>query len=178
MNSICDKTSGQCQCHPRIRGKQCDKPMQNHYFPTLYQYQYEIEDGRTPRNNKVRFGFFEETFPNFSWKGYGVFNDLQTEIIQDVYIPKSSLYRMVLRYINKNSQDVVGRIEIVPDNPSDIEQSFTVVFKPSEQPAFVTVSGIHGLIPSPFVMNPGKWSINLKINKNLLVVSTLIGKPV
>jgi len=35
----------------------------------------------------------------------------------------------------------------------------------------VTVSGATGNIPSPFVMNPGRWAVTIKIEQNLFVVS-------
>lgn len=172
ISSVCAKTSGQCQCHPRIQGKSCDKPAINHYFPTLHQYQYEVEDGRTPGNNKVRIGSSDVDFPEYSWKGYGVFSDLQHEIImQNIMVHKPSLYRMVLRYVNKNSQDVMGTISIIPDNPSDSNQTFTVVFKPSEVPTFVTVFNSKTSVPSPFVMNPGIWTVSITIKSYLLLVS-------
>lgn len=53
-NNICDKVTGQCSCRHRIQGQRCDQPMQTHYFPTLYQYKFEIEDGKTPQNTPVR----------------------------------------------------------------------------------------------------------------------------
>lgn len=38
----------------------------------------------------------------------------------------------------------------------------------------MTVSGATGNIPSPFVMNPGRWAVIIKIEQNLFVVSKLI----
>lgn len=35
----------------------------------------------------------------------------------------------------------------------------------------MTVSGATGNIPSPFVMNPGRWAVTIKIEQNLFVVS-------
>lgn len=128
-----------------------------------------MEDGRTPSNNAVRYGFAEDVFPEYSWKGYAVFSTLQNEIIQDVDIQKSSLYRMVLRYINKNEEPILGSIKITPDNPSEIEQFFKVQFKPTSRPAFVTVAGPLGNLPAPMVMNPGHWSISISTDKSLFL---------
>lgn len=169
VNPVCDKQSGQCQCRPRVAGRACNEPLQAHYFPTLHQYQYEVEDGRTPSNSAVRYGFDEEVFPDYSWKGYAVFSPLQDEIIQSVYIPKSTLYRMVLRYINPNAESILGHIKITPDNPSDTEQTFEVLFKPSNRSSFVTVAGVSGTIPSPLVMNPGHWDISISTKKSLFL---------
>lgn len=72
---------------------------------------------------------------------------------------------MVLRYLNKNNADVYGNIKIIPDNPSDNEQELaSVQFKNSSEPAFVTVSGL------PLVMNPGRWTVKIKVDSNLFLV--------
>ena len=64
---------------------------------------------------------------------------------------------------------------IIPDNPSDEEQHFQVVFKPNmHSPAFVVVAGLGGGIPSPLVMNPGKWDIHIKIQRSLFLVTNFI----
>lgn len=76
-SSICDKSSGQCFCRPRITGQTCKKPLQTHYFPTLHQYQVEAEDGTTPAGGPVRFGYDENIFPEYSWRGYAVYSQLQ-----------------------------------------------------------------------------------------------------
>ncbi|UYV65133.1 epi-1 [Cordylochernes scorpioides] len=73
ITPICDKVSGQCACKPRITGLNCDRPLQMHYFPTLFQHKFEIEDGRTPEGADIRFDFDESIFPGFSWKGYATF---------------------------------------------------------------------------------------------------------
>ncbi|XP_029032401.2 laminin subunit alpha [Osmia bicornis bicornis] len=169
VNSVCDKQTGQCQCQPRVTGLTCKEPLKAHYFPTLHQFQYEAEDGRTPSNSPVRYGFTEEHFPGYSWKGYAVFSALQDEIILDVYIQKSSLYRMVLKYVNPNNEPILGTITITPENPSEVEQQFKVNFKPTVKPSFVTVAGPQGNLPSPMVMNPGHWSISIATKKSLFL---------
>jgi laminin alpha 3/5 len=78
---------------------------------------------------------------------------------------------MVLRYKNPNPEPILGSITITPDNPTDIEQNFLVQFKPSHEPTFTTVSGPSGSIPSPLVMNPGHWSVSIKNEKSLFLVS-------
>jgi laminin alpha 3/5 len=140
-----------------------------HYFPTLHQYQYEAEDGRTPSGSAVRYGFTEDLFPNFSWKGYAVFSALQDEIVLGVGIGKSSLYRMVLRYVNPNNEPILGIITITPDNTAEVEQHFKVNFKPTIRPSFVTVAGAHSNHPSPMVMNPGRWTIKIATKKSLFL---------
>lgn len=46
----------------------------------------------------------------------------QNTIIQTIFIQKSSLYRMVLRYVNPNPDPIIGKITITPDNSNEIEQ--------------------------------------------------------
>lgn len=70
VNTICDKLSGQCLCQSRVTGLTCKEPIPAHYFPTLFQYQYEIENGRTPENTVVRYLHNEAVFPDYSWRGY------------------------------------------------------------------------------------------------------------
>ncbi|KAB0790802.1 hypothetical protein PPYR_15312 [Photinus pyralis] len=167
LSTVCDKLTGQCPCQSRVIGKTCKEPLKAHYFPTLYQYQYEAEDGYSiPSNTAVRYGYDERLFPGYSWKGYAVFSQLQNEIIQDVHISKPSLYRMVIHYINRNPEPVNGQIRIMPDNPNDYEQTFKVNFKSSFEPNFVTVAGDTG---NAFVINPGRWAVSIKSEKNLLV---------
>lgn len=170
VSNICHKTTGQCPCQSRVTGRTCKEPLQTHYFPTLYQYQYEVEDGHTPENSRVRYAHSEHIFPNYSWKGYAVFSPLQKEVVQDIYIIKPSLYRMVLKFVNSNSNTVIGGIRIIPDNPSDIEQYLKVQFRNSSEPVFVTVSGESGNTPKPFVMNPGRWSVSINVNGSVLIV--------
>lgn len=116
--------------------------MRTHYFPTLHQFQYEAEDGRTPANRSVRYNFAEDLFPGYSWKGYAVFSPLQNKIIHEIDVPKSSIYRMVMRYVNPNNEPILGTITITPDSHTEVEQHLKVQFKPqSSKPSFVTVSG-------------------------------------
>lgn len=119
----CDKTTGQCRCHPRVSGRTCTEPLTTHYYPTLYQFQYEYEDGYNSVGHTVRYKFVEDEFPGFSKKGYAVFSHLQNEILNDVFIQKSSVYRIVIRYINPTEENIVGDILITSDNPLDDDQA-------------------------------------------------------
>ncbi|CAG9821860.1 unnamed protein product [Phaedon cochleariae] len=170
FSNICNKKTGQCACQSRVTGRTCKEPLQAHYFPTLYQYQYEVEEGTTPTNSRVRYAHDEFVFPNYSWKGYAVFSPfLQREVIQTIYITKPSLYRIVFRFVNTNPNTVIGGIRIIPENPNDIEQYVKVQFRNTSQPDFVTVSGETGNVPKPFVMNPGKWSVSINVNQSVFL---------
>ena len=86
VSSLCDKNSGQCVCRARVTGRSCDQPLQLHYFPTLHQYQYEAEDGYTPTRSPVRFGYDQHNFPDFSWRGYAVFSQIQVSFIHQLWL--------------------------------------------------------------------------------------------
>lgn len=94
---ICNKIGGQCKCHPRIAGRTCTYPLTTHYFPTLYQFQFEYEDGYTSTGAQVRYQFDEDVFPGFSKIGYAVFSPMQSEVYNEVNIVKSSVYRLIIR---------------------------------------------------------------------------------
>lgn len=80
---------------------------------------------------------------------------------------------MILRYVNRNPDTIIGTIRIIPDSyyESEREQKQQVQFKSSNEPTFVTVSGATGSTPTPFVINPGTWTVSIKVPKGLFVVS-------
>lgn len=123
-SSICEKTTGQCNCYSRITGLTCDRPLTTHYFPTLHQFQFEYEDGSVPSGAQVRYQYDEEQFPGFSGKGYAVFSGIQSEVINEVTVFQSSVYRMVIRYNNPTEENAIAEILIFPDNPVEVEQKY------------------------------------------------------
>lgn len=122
INPVCNKQSGQCKCHPRIAGRTCSHPLTTHYYPTLYQNQFEFEDGYTPTGANVRYQYEESQFPNFSKRGYAKFSTIQSEVISEVNIIKSSFYRMVIRYVNPTDENIIAQILITSENPSEVDQ--------------------------------------------------------
>lgn len=172
VNQVCDKVTGQCICRPRIEGTQCTHPLQTHFYPTLYQHQYEAEDGKTPTRGDVRIGYDENIFPEFSWRGYAIFSELQPEIIYDIYIEKSSLYRFVISFVNPGEAPIPVEIKAVPDNPVDEEQSAKIKLEPKGR--FTTVS--RNNLPQPFVLNPGLWHFHI-ISHHFLLIDYFVLLP-
>ncbi|KAL5291286.1 epi-1 family protein [Megaselia abdita] len=168
-SSICEKTTGQCNCYSRITGLTCDRPLTTHYFPTLHQFQFEYEDGSVPSGAQVRYQYEEHSFPEFSGKGYAVFSGIQSEVINEVMVFQSSVYRMVIRYINPTEENAIAEIFIFPENPIELEQKTNVLLKPTNVPKFITVSGAKGEKPSPIVLDPGRYTITTKTNKNVML---------
>lgn len=169
ISPICNKQSGECRCHPRITSRDCTRPLQLHYYPTLYQLKHEYEDGSTSTGAQVRYQFDEEIFPDFSKIGYAVFSQLQSEISNEVNIQKSSFYRLIIRYVNPGEEPVIADISIQSENPLNPDQDGKVVFKPNKRPEFVTMSGIKGDIPTPIVLDPGKYTIMVKTDQPLFL---------
>ena len=133
-------------------------------MPTLYQYQLEIEDGYRRDGSPVRIGYDDTRFPDYSWRGYGSYSQLQNEVrtalrqlthwqflprqlvpyathpvkidlspqvLLDVPIEHSSVYRMVIRYTNPNPEPVIGEVSVVRSvgegdaNPQTHQVSFS-----------------------------------------------------
>ncbi len=86
----------------------------------------------------------------------------------DVNVDEPSLYRLIFRYHNPSDESIIADVTLTPESSADVEQTSTVMFVPTRQPQYVTVSG-SGVI-STFVLNPGRWSISLKTPERLYVV--------
>ncbi|XP_042143819.1 laminin subunit alpha-like, partial [Ixodes scapularis] len=162
VGSSCDARSGQCQCRPRITGRRCSEPLQAHFFPTLHQHKYEVEDGHTPSGVNARFDFDSGLFPGFSWKGYAIFSNIQKEILIDLHIQKPGLYQVIARYVSLNGDNVYCNISFTPDTYGETKQTETLVLPPSREPRFQGVVGQDGVTALPFVLNPGRWTLSIK----------------
>ncbi|VDM41094.1 unnamed protein product [Toxocara canis] len=162
----CDMHTGQCRCRPRIAGRACDKPIDNHYYPTLWHNKYEAEDGITPENRTVRFAIDESQFPKFSWRGFAVFSPIQEEVIIDVVVHRASLYRLLFHYVNPTSINIDAEVFLTPTytHTQDVEQSVKATFAPTEMPTTVTFN-----TKQPFVLNPGRWRIRTKTKQRLFL---------
>jgi len=121
----CDVDSGQCQCKDGMRGRQCKEVAPNHYVPLLHQLKYEIEDGYRPDGSKVIYDYKQAEFPNFSWRGYAGFSQLQDEVLQDISLEKASTYNTVLRYQNPNLHPIMGTVTIYPIGQPESTEAIT-----------------------------------------------------
>ncbi|CAH1391978.1 unnamed protein product [Nezara viridula] len=171
LDSNCNKETGACTCRPRIEGRSCNVPMRQHYFPTLYQFQYELEDGFTPGypGDPVSFAYEESVFPGFSWRGYAVFSSTQNVIKYQVDINADTIHYVIMRYVNRNDETVVGIIRARHEDEDPLESK--IYFKPSSQPAFAIATGAgKSTIPIPLVTtSQGKWDMEFIVNSTLFV---------
>ena len=100
---------------------------------------------------------------------------------------------MVLRYSNPNPVPIVGEVTVTPTSPAisggELDQegeraslgdavTHQVLLNPTGgEPEFVTVSGDKGIYASPFDLEPGQWTVSVKIPnddpeaEDILVVS-------
>ncbi|KAM4551973.1 laminin subunit alpha-3-like isoform 1-T1 [Odontesthes bonariensis] len=167
----CGEISGQCLCRKNIIGLKCTEPAPGHYFPTLHQLKFEVEDGTTPQARPVRFGYNSEEFPEFSWRGYAIMSPAQSDVRVTVHVDpqdgRQNLFRVVLRFINLNRVSVTGSIKATNiRGTAGTDQSKEIVFPPSPSPSFLTVPG-EGFA-EPFALNPGKWIIHIRAEEVLL----------
>ncbi|XP_046883214.1 laminin subunit alpha-3-like isoform X2 [Hypomesus transpacificus] len=169
IGQACDDTTGQCQCRKNVVGRTCTEPAPNHYFPSLHQLKYEVENGITPNARLVRFGYDPRAFPGFSWRGYAIMSPAQSDIRLTVHVDEAghSSYRILLRYANPGAAGVTGSVvaTTIRGGPGP-GQSKEVVFPPSSSPSFVSVPGDG--YAEPFPLTPGRWVIRLRAEGILL----------
>lgn len=77
----------------------CVRPAPNYYFPTLHHLKFEMEDGVTPNSRPVRFGFNQQEFPDFSWRGYAVMSPAQVRTDSAPILPRTLLNTSVITFL-------------------------------------------------------------------------------
>uniref|UniRef100_A0A914HKE2 Uncharacterized protein n=1 Tax=Globodera rostochiensis TaxID=31243 RepID=A0A914HKE2_GLORO len=128
---------------------------------------YEAEDGRLPDGKNVRYAIDANEFRNFSWRGFVVFSTIQEEIVLDVNIHKSSVYKLLVHYRNPTEVNVELEAKLVPvhTQTSDSEQFAKAVLAPSGADplnAFIETTP-----DQTFVLNPGRWNLHVRSPKRL-----------
>ncbi|XP_022089419.1 laminin subunit alpha-like isoform X2 [Acanthaster planci] len=167
-HGACDKTTGQCVCKARVTGIMCNEPLPTHFFPDLYQHKFEIEGGSTPEGRRLRVGFDETEFPGFSYLAYAVMSSIQPIVVRTVEVSTSSLYHLVLHYVYRGDSNVRGRLTITPSDPSlGSEQFSDILFVAGPDPQLVTIEG--GGVITPFVLNPGTWTVTIEAPEGVLL---------
>ncbi|KAH9510039.1 Laminin subunit beta-1 [Bulinus truncatus] len=94
----CDDLSGQCECRPHIRGKECKEVEPGYFFAHLDHYIYEAEYGQGSGNAKV---YIREHVPNYNyWTGQGQMQVMEGDSIEFTVsdLPFSTYYDIVIRY--------------------------------------------------------------------------------
>ncbi|KAG9332520.1 hypothetical protein JZ751_014618 [Albula glossodonta] len=119
----------------------------------------------------VRFGYNPLEFEGFSWRGYAQMSPIQPKVVVVVSVSSPDLFHVVLRYVNRGSTDIRGRVSVLEDEKSFLcgncsDQSKQIVFAPTTEPTFVNVP--QNNFVEPFVLNPGTWTVVIEAEGILL----------
>lgn len=168
----CLKQSGKCSCKPKVTGRTCNRPIKSHYFPSLYQLMYEIEDGLTPQGTQARYDYNEATFPEFSWKGYANYSEIQKELYLDIQIDQPSIYRPVINYIN-SGELINGQLILKPFVQGQVSnqdhQTLSFQLEPTNGQPKRHLPQVKVGVQSVLPLKQGKWRMHLKLDKPALV---------
>lgn len=162
LDGKCQKWTGECTCRPRVTGRQCDQPISTHYFPLLHHHKYEMEEGKTVRGGPVRYGYNDQHFQDFSWRGYAILSRVQDEVVIEVDVTRTTLFQIVYRFVNRNPDTVTAEVSV--KSPLSEEEQNPTVYFPSTggKPAFVMAG-------TPVYLTSGRWLVSLKSPRTLFV---------
>ncbi|KAI6235067.1 Laminin alpha [Aphelenchoides besseyi] len=168
IGQTCNPHTGQCRCRPRVEGIRCDKPIKDHYFPTLWQMKYEAESGRLANNKPVRYAIDKNEFPDYSYRGYAVFSPIQDEIYIDLNVPRATVYRLLAHYHNPTNTPVEFTASFTPVDSRTAEeetQKFETSFSSKQEPTSDFVNEVN----KPIVLSPGRWLLKVGTKKRLFL---------
>ncbi|XP_058535288.1 laminin subunit alpha-5 [Ochotona princeps] len=171
LGQSCEAKTGACRCRPNTQGPTCSEPTKDHYVPDLHHLRLELEEAATPEGRAVRFGFNPLEFEGFSWRGYAQMSPIQPRIVSRLNLTSPDLFRLVFRYVNRGPAVVSGRVSVREEGvlatcTNCTEQSQSMAFPPSTEPAFLTVPRTG--FGEPFVLHPGSWSLLVEAEGVLL----------
>ena len=177
VDNNCDKTTGKCACLSNIIGQKCDRPADGFFLPDMHQLKYELEDGysNSKRNKQVRYDFDEAVFPEFSWRGYVHLNKANGEVSQDIVIKEPGTFRMIVRYINKNSNITELFVRVKPVGKGD-EQNATIYLAPTMEPLFETVT-INQISALTLELESSNYVISFQNNQEKLYIDYFVLLP-
>ncbi|CAL1537788.1 unnamed protein product [Lymnaea stagnalis] len=100
LKHSCDDETGQCECRPHIRGKQCNEVEPGYFYAHLDYYLFEAEYGRGIGNARV---YIREPYPNITvnyWTGSGYMKVMEGDSIEFTVsdLPFSTYYDIVIRH--------------------------------------------------------------------------------
>jgi len=167
----CDMNNGKCQCRENVSGRRCNRPKKLHYFASLHNIKEEFENGYGPDRSQVRFGFDESVFPEFSYKGYTEFTNIQKAIIVEINVEEAGLYRLLFRYQNNRQVKLSSRVTLMAlerDLEDGTEQTYNVEFPVNVGMNKTSASTMY-FVPVPFVLNKGTWKVIVEADNGLIL---------
>ena len=131
-----------------------------------------MEDAITPQGTQARYDYDETVFPNFNWKGYANYSDIQKELYIDTQIDQPSIYRPVINYVNLGNESINGQLILSPLNQvnnQELPQTIQLQLEPTNGQAKKHLPPIKVGIQSVIPLRQGKWRMQLKLDKPALV---------
>ncbi|XP_055883837.1 laminin subunit beta-1-like [Biomphalaria glabrata] len=118
----CDSESGQCECRPHIRGKECKEVDPGYFFAHLDYYLLEAEHGQGSGNAKV---VVRQPSPNYNfWTGEGQMSVMEGDSIEfttsNLNLPFSTYYDIIIRY-DSRTPGVFDDVRVTVIRPDQVD---------------------------------------------------------